>query len=240
MPWNDYIAPAVIAALVSGVVSVIGFWVNRGTTLEIHREKINADIKLAEERFEYEKDLAERKILLESMANDRRRRQDLAEELISGFHEVNDIMQHVRSPLSYLGEGSSRVSKAEETAQEKERRDNRYVIEERFKRHIEVVSKLNGKEYRAIALFGPEIRAPFQALNAAIHSVFAANNQLGELESSSADTPEEREEKVRLRKMVYNLGGPEDAVGKELTSAIEEIEKICRPVLEGITPIETI
>jgi hypothetical protein len=57
MPWTDFIGPAVTAAVVSGAVTVGGFFV----TLRTARERAAVDEKLAELKGEIDRDLAKRR-----------------------------------------------------------------------------------------------------------------------------------------------------------------------------------
>ncbi len=57
MDWTSLIGPAVIAAVVSGIVAVIGFIVSTTTARTIHTEKLDFDRHLAQQKFEFDKDL---------------------------------------------------------------------------------------------------------------------------------------------------------------------------------------
>jgi hypothetical protein len=65
----DWIGPAVVAAVVSGIVSY-------GALIK----KLDSERKLAERRFEYDKDLAERRFSYERDLHDHGRRIELAEQ----------------------------------------------------------------------------------------------------------------------------------------------------------------
>ena len=235
MIGGDLIGPAVVAAAVSGIVTTIGFFINRSTTLATHKEKLAADQSLAERRFGFEKELAERKVRLDMQAQDRRRRQELAEELIAGFHEVADIMRSVRSPFGYQGEGSSRERGENETPDETRRLNARFVIHERFNKHREAVSRLASREYRAVAWFGTEIREPFEKLHRAINEVFLANDMLSEEAGYSPDEKSERDLRVEWRRARYGTGDESDKIAAQIRGAIQQVEQICRPVLEAAT-----
>lgn len=233
MIGGDLVGPAVVAAVVSGIVTTIGFFINRSTTLETHKEKLAADQSLAERRFEFEKELAERKIRLDMRAQDRRRRQELAEELIAGFHEVADIMRSVRNPFGYQGEGSTREKGEYETPEETRRLNARYVLYERFNKHREAVSRLSSREYRAVAWFGPGIREPFQQLHRAINDVFFANDMLAEEHDYGTGEKSARDLRSEWRLMKYGVGDESDTIAARIREAVDQIERICRPVLES-------
>jgi hypothetical protein len=230
--WEDLVGPAVIAAAVSGIISVIAMLVNRSTTVALHREKIDADIKLAREKFEFDKDLAERKILHDMQNSDRRKRQELAEDLIAGFLEVQDTMQSIRSPFGYGGEGATRPREPNETADQTRRKDSQYVTFERFERHRETIAKLMSLRHRASAWFGNEIREPFLKINQAINSVMTSAKLLSEPLYGEMSS-EEKTMWTDMRRDVWSHGDENDKIAAQIISAVSQIEEICRPVLES-------
>lgn len=235
MIGGDLVGPAVVAAVVSGIVTTIGFFINRSTTLATHKEKLDADRDLAERRFSFEKELAERKVRLDMQAQDRRRRQELAEDLIAGFHEVADIMRSVRNPLGYQGEGSTREKGENETPEETQRLNARFVIHERYNKHRETVTRLMSREYRAIAWFGPEIVLPFQTLHQAINEVFIANEMLADYDRVRGEPMDNPKQRSEWRRTVFGAGDESDKVSSKIDSAVKLIETVCRPVLEDVT-----
>ena len=65
MEWTSLIAPAVVAAVVSGIVSIVGFVVSARNARRIHAEKLTFDREQAEKRFEFDTGLAERRFQLD-------------------------------------------------------------------------------------------------------------------------------------------------------------------------------
>ena len=106
---GSLIGPAVVAAGVSGIVSVVGLIVSTRTARAIHTEKLGFDRgqaaqklafdkRLAERKFEFDKDLAERRFKYARALHDHRRRTEIAEEVLADFYQARDIMQAARSP----------------------------------------------------------------------------------------------------------------------------------------------
>ena len=56
--------PAVVAALVSGLVSIVGFMVSARTNLSIHSQRLVFDENQAERKFDFDKELAERRLAM--------------------------------------------------------------------------------------------------------------------------------------------------------------------------------
>ena len=61
MDWGSFIGPAVVAAAVSGIVSVVGLVVSTRTARAIHTEKLAFDREQAAQKLAFDERLAERK-----------------------------------------------------------------------------------------------------------------------------------------------------------------------------------
>jgi hypothetical protein len=135
------IGPAVVAAVISGIVSVIGIFLSSRTTRSVHdqrldferqlaEKKTNADISLEERKFEYEEDLFAF-----------RRRTELAEEVLVGFYEARDIITWARFPGTMEGEGQTREKSALETEARSRRLNGYYAPAERLLKRHEILGK---------------------------------------------------------------------------------------------------
>ncbi len=232
MIGGDLVGPAVVAAVVSGIVTTIGFLINRSTTLETHKEKLAADQSLAERRFEFEKELAERKIRLDMQAQDRRRRQELAEELIAGFHEVADIMRSVRDGHVDPNEQEARNREPNESSEQTRILDSIFVFNQRYNNQRDTVARLRSKKYRAIAWFGSDILRPFRTLDSSIKKLFIACELLGNFTPPYDNY--DRDKINEYRNQIYGSGEEIDKVAVDLSDAVKLIEAVCRPVLEDV------
>lgn len=176
--WTELIGPAVVAAVVSGVVGIAGFIVNRRTLLTMHREKlaadreqaerkVNSEISLAERRLEFDRALterrvdadialAERKFSLDRALADWKCKSEFAEQILSDFYKARDIVLSARSPMSWAGEGETRPRIEGETDDERRHRDAIYAPFERLSRERDFLTELHAKRYRFMALFGAD------------------------------------------------------------------------------------
>ena len=123
MDYTSLIGPAVVAAVVSGVVSVVGLVVSTRTARVIHTEKLAFDPDLAERKFAFDKDLAERKVAADTALADKKltldrtfaawkRQTELAEQVLADFYEARDIIAAARSPADLEDEGNTRQKEA--------------------------------------------------------------------------------------------------------------------------------
>ena len=110
MDWTSLVGPAVVAAVISGLVATVGIWISARTARRIHTEKlrfdreeaertivrevevteakIKADNALVERRFEVDQKLAERRFAYDCRFNDHKRRVELAEEFADRFPAI--------------------------------------------------------------------------------------------------------------------------------------------------------
>ena len=178
MGYTSLIGPAVVAAGVSGIVSIVGLITSSRTARTIHREKLDFDRKLAEQKFEFDKDLAERKFKYDREFHDHKRRVELAETILSDFMQMNDLIQAVRSPLAFGGEAVGRTRNEGETEEEARQRDSYYVPIARLTKHSEFISELMSKRYRSRAVLGDQIDRAFQEIREVIIRVQASSSSL--------------------------------------------------------------
>jgi hypothetical protein len=108
MDYSSLIAPAVVAAVISGVVSTIGIWISTRTTKAIHGERVAFDREQAERRFDAEIALAQKKVALDKALETWKRRTELAESVLADFYKAREIVHSVRSPGGSAGEDNTR------------------------------------------------------------------------------------------------------------------------------------
>ena len=244
MDWTALIGPAVVAAVISGLVSAIGIWISARTARGIHAEKLSFDAEQAAKRSEAELALAERKIdadiaLAEKkFALDRglaawRRRTEFAEEVLGDFYRARDIIQAARSPGGFSEEGGTRQKESWEKEEDTRLLNSYYRTIERLDREIDFFSQLIARRYRFIALFGHEAANPYSDLWRIRGEIIVAvrmllqthqNRELGSL-------PENRKAWETTMGWVHTESDPIEA---RLDQIIDEIERTCRPVIEDM------
>jgi hypothetical protein len=64
-----------------------------------------------------------------------KKRIDLAEEVLARFYEASDVIRIIRSPLGYVGEGSTRQAGENESPEAKQILDRAYVVFERYEKY---------------------------------------------------------------------------------------------------------
>ena len=213
--------PVIVAAVISAAVAVTGFFISRCTLLEMHREKLFADI-----------DMAKRKVDLDLESAARKRQQELAEEVLAGFYEARDIMRYVRTPLRSAREAEEREKQSGESEATARARDSYFVPLSRYKKRSETINTLMSRRYRFSAAFGPEADKPFGDLSAAIERVLSASSILMDMANVSENhlPPDDAATLTKLRGAIWQRQS-NDEIESALTTAISDMERICRPLL---------
>ena len=86
---------------------VVGSLISWGVQASLLGRRIAADKGLAKDKFDYDKELAERKFALEKAQLIHKRRFELAEALLADAYRFRSLMKYARSSVSFEGEGES-------------------------------------------------------------------------------------------------------------------------------------
>jgi hypothetical protein len=109
MDWGSLVGPAVVAAVISGIVTCIGMLISARTTNAIHKERLAFEHDQSERQVSAEIALAKEKVMLDHELAAWKRKTEFAEEVLADFYRLLSIFKWVRTQ-SYeglLGEGES-------------------------------------------------------------------------------------------------------------------------------------
>lgn len=235
MELGALIGPAVVAAVVSGIISVVAMLVNRSTTIKMHSEKLDADQTLAERKVEADITLAKRKFDYDRGQAVFRRRFDLAEQLLADAYRFRSMMEFVRSGVSFDGEGESRTSEGYESEGIKRLRNNYFVPLERLRSENEFLSAMFARRTTSQAHFGPDAENAFKLLHEALHLVRTASSLLIEWTTDRESVDPELMKKLRndiWQPMAKHAG--KDEIGDKIEEGVAIVEGLCRPVLAWV------
>lgn len=233
MEFDSLIGPAVVAAVVSGLIAVVGMLVNRSTNIRVNQDKIKADLDLAERRFQFDKAMAERRFAYEREQAIFERRFELAEQLLSDAYRFRDLMKFVRNGASFGDEGQTRKAPEGEREGLKRIRDSYFVPLERLQKESAFISDMMAKRDAARAHFGEGVASAFGLFNSAIHGVQVAANML--IQADEHDSLNNRDLYERLRGDIWEPlaeHAGKNEIGKKIEEAVSTIEEYCGPVLK--------
>jgi len=127
MELGQIAGPVVVAAIVSGIISIVSIVVNRSTIITVHEARMRGDHDLAERKFGFDKELAERKFADEKAQLIHKRQFELAETILADAYRFREIMGDVRNGAALGSEGQSRERDANETEPVTNKKDTYFV-----------------------------------------------------------------------------------------------------------------
>lgn len=244
MNWTSLIGPAVVAAVIASVVSVIGFLINRSTVRGMHAERLafdreqaerrtTAEIALTERKAAAGIALAERKFALDQALAIWRRRHDLAEQVMAAAYEARAALIWARGRGILSGEGETRKASEPESDRVREARNSAFIPIERLARSAKVFATLQTLQDTVAAHFGPESIKPISALIEAHYSITSAASTLMQMATADED-PLARDSLRPLRDELW--GDRAKEANKKIDAAITQLWALCNPVLSAKAP----
>jgi hypothetical protein len=164
---------------------------------------------------------------------------ELAEDVLTAFYEAKDAIRRIRNPFSYGGEGKTRVSRPNESAEEKASLDRAYVAFERFEKESELFNKIHSMRYRFMARFKVNDRMPFDDMRKIVDRIFSSAQMLGgvywnEREYYLQDDVAKKEmrQKAKEHEQVFWEHDENDEVNVAVKQIVSNIESICCPIIQ--------
>ncbi|MGE7156231.1 hypothetical protein ACQKJ1_21155 [Methylorubrum rhodesianum] len=230
--WASLVGPAVVAAVVSGIVTTIGFLVNRSTTLETHREKLLADQRLAERKVEADITLARAKFDYDREQSIFKRKFDLAELMLTDAYRFQSFMQYVRNGFAFEGEAKDRPQEEAEPESLRRTRDSYYVPQARIKAEDEFLGSMFARRNACQAHFGVDADKAFNLFRQALHRTRLASQLLvgwsGHHGDFDKETMKNLRDEIWQQQAVHNKN---DEIGESIEEAVKICERLCQPVL---------
>ncbi|KAA0232176.1 MAG: hypothetical protein EDM74_13725 [Armatimonadetes bacterium] len=165
-----------------------------------------------------------------------KRRLELAEEALTLFYQARDVITMIRSPMGYMGEGSTRKSDPSESPEVKEALDKAYVAIERYNEHVELFGKIRALKYRFMAQFGVDESKSFDEMDGVINEIFRASRQLGSCWKSMSrgrePTPAELE-RIRKWESVFWSGEDPDVIDQKVDALVKRVESTNQQIVKG-------
>jgi hypothetical protein len=235
MDFNSLIGPAVVAACVSGVVSIVGMMVSNRTARAIHTEKLGFDREQAERKVSADIASAEKKLALDRAFAAWKRRTELAEEVLADFYQARDIIMAARSPGGFGDEGSTRQKEPWETEDDTRLLNSYFRTAERLLNKSEFFAQLAARRKRFLALFGQEAANPYDEIFRIRGEILIAVRMLitTHQQRELGSRPQNRETWETTMGWVHTAHDP---IEVRLNQLIVGIEEICRPVIQEVAP----
>jgi hypothetical protein len=228
---NLWEQPAVAAAIVTAVAAIIVLVVNSRLNVWMHRSRLKSDRDLARDHFRFDQSLARTRFALDVRMEDWRRKSAFAEEQLSAFYDARSKIIAIRSP-AYGGEAADRPGRAGEPAALKAWRDKYYPVAKRLNAEARFFDELYSGRCRAVALFGREAEAPYQALWRAVVELQVSLMLLMRPDAVAGD-PAARRHREAMERIIWQGLAETDVIEQHVNSAVAAAERVFRAVIEA-------
>jgi hypothetical protein len=159
------------------------------------------------------------------------KRIDIAFETLALAYEAKDVFAEIRSPgiFGYEYEDMPVVH-----GEEDGKRANRgafYAVQKRILRNKEFFMRAWQLQPRCVAVFGREVADVFKLLHEVRSAITVSANMM-----VRPDAEYDREFATKMRREVFTWEaesqGQQDETGKKIDQFVEQIEKLCRPIVD--------
>lgn len=167
-----------------------------------------------------------------------KRQIELAEDTLALFYEAEDVIKHIRHPMSYAHEREDVEKSESETDAQFSARKNASVVFHRYNKHNELFNKLHASRYRFMAQIGVEKAKPFDELRQIVNKVVLSARTLSRLwarEHFHNDSDWTRHlEQIQKHEAIFWEGTIEDdPINPLVRDVIFDIEETCRAIISA-------
>jgi len=168
-----------------------------------------------------------------------KRDMELAEDVLGLFYRAEWAIKAIRFPVWDLREGQTREAQADEAPEQKEARDRAYVVFKRMRDNSDTFSELHTLRFRFMARFGRDKAKPFDEVDRILSEMSIAAEELAQLweeQLKARAITESTKDEIKEFKRVIWSHGTNDEIMSRLRAAVENIENVCRPIINEPSP----
>jgi len=162
---------------------------------------------------------------------------ELAEDVLCLFYRAERAIEAIRCPGSYASEGQTRTPEESERSEQKQARDQAHVVVKRIQDHGEILDQLYTLRFRFMARFGRDRAKPFDEMRDVVIKIRVSAMCLAVLWADRLrrgnDTKDGTEKQIEKHEAVIWSSGVKDPMESGVKRIVEEIEAICRPIIDG-------
>jgi hypothetical protein len=227
---NILVIPAVVAAIISGLVAIVGLWITSRTIRRTEDERASFEREQAERRTNAEILLVDEKTSFDRTYEIWKRRTKLAERVLADFYKARDLIDASRFPASFGEDGKARQKQSWEDDEDTRILNAYYHPAEKLWKHADFFSQLISRQHQFMALFGHHTGKPFVELLQIRSEILSAAQMLILTYEDRAlgDMPDSRKKWEEI--IGRRLTDP-DPIAIRLNRVVEDISSICRPII---------
>jgi hypothetical protein len=155
-----------------------------------------------------------------------KRRLELAEDVLSGFYQVREIIQDARAPLVLAGEMVREEGLSDAVAG-----SPYYAPMRRLSRSFDKIADLRAKRHRFAAMFGTKATSPWDEIEQVLREIQAASDALLDLRGEHVGHNDPNAQFYIEQRRVLARRTENDPITPRLDAAVAGIERHCIPTL---------
>jgi hypothetical protein len=227
---NILVIPAVIAAVISGLVAMLGLWISSRIVREVEDDRSAFEREQAERRTNAEILLVDEKTSFDRIYEIWKRRTKLAEHVLADFYKARDLIDASRFPAPFGEDGKARQRQPWEDDEDTRTLNAYYRPAEQLWKHADFFSQLIARQHQFMALFGHHTGKPFVELLQIRSEILSAAQMLILTYEDRAlgNMPDSRKKWEEI--IGWRLTDP-DPIATRLNRVVEDISSICRPII---------
>jgi hypothetical protein len=165
------------------------------------------------------------------------RRIELAEETLTLFYEARDVINGARSLLGFEHEYRTAEKLQRDASGADSGPQEVRIVAYRLHQRTELFARIRALRYRFAAVFGEGAEQPFRDLAQLVTRIVVAERHLPELQrrysQSTGEAKGTLDARLQEQADIVEAGGDDsDPTTQKLNAIVQEIERICRSVLE--------
>jgi hypothetical protein len=161
-----------------------------------------------------------------------KRDMELAEDVLCLFYRAERAIEAIRYPIYDLAQGQSREPEKNETPEQKQARDRAYVVFKKIMEHGDIFDELHKFRFRFMARFGKDKAKQFDDLKRIVDEIWVSAKELARLWERQSPSDEKQRRIKELEGVIWQGWGT-DPIKPRVDQIISDIEKVCRPIIEG-------
>lgn len=166
-----------------------------------------------------------------------KRKIELAEDTLTLFYKVVDVIHYLRHPFGFTSETEDIKRMNGESEDSYQARKNASVLLKRYNEHQELFSRIHAMRYRFMVQIGKEEAKSFDELRKITIELISSARRLSRLWARSDFRTEEQwtkhQKDVEKYESVFWEGLPEnDPINPRVKKVLLDIERICHKIIK--------
>ncbi|KZB99373.1 hypothetical protein AU375_04449 [Methylobacterium radiotolerans] len=155
-----------------------------------------------------------------------KRRLEVAEETLSAFYQVQEVIHDARAPMIWASEMVKEEGVPDEVVS-----NSAYGPVRRLRQSFDHIRDLRTKRHRFAALFGREATKPWDEIEAVLNEINAASEAILMLRGEHIPAKDPHAKFYQEQRQILARQMDDDPITPRVGAAVKEIEATCRPII---------